>query len=78
MAKKVLVLLGTKKGAFILESDAQRRSWALRGPFCETWPMNSCRRGPGDRRDLWRRRQRMVRPGGLEIHRSRRELEPFE
>jgi hypothetical protein len=40
MAKKVLVLLGTKKGAFILESDAQRRSWALRGPFCETWPMN--------------------------------------
>ena len=40
MAKKVLVLLGTKKGAFILESDAERRSWHLRGPFCETWPMN--------------------------------------
>ena len=40
MAKKVLVLLGTKKGAFILESDAHRRSWVLRGPFCETWPMN--------------------------------------
>jgi photosystem II stability/assembly factor-like uncharacterized protein len=39
MAKKVLILLGTKKGAFILES-ADRRSWALRGPFCETWPMN--------------------------------------
>src|SRR3546814_20523393 len=40
MAKKVLVLLGTKKGAFILESDAERRSWRLRGPYCETWPMN--------------------------------------
>lgn len=40
MAAKVLVLLGTKKGAFILESDAKRSSWALRGPFCETWPMN--------------------------------------
>lgn len=40
MAAKVLVLLGTKKGAFILESDADRRDWALRGPFCETWPMN--------------------------------------
>ena len=40
MATKVLILLGTKKGAFILESDAERRSWALRGPFCETWPMN--------------------------------------
>ncbi|MRX35516.1 exo-alpha-sialidase [Aminobacter sp. MDW-2] len=40
MAEKVLVLLGTKKGAFIAESDADRRSWQLRGPFCETWPMN--------------------------------------
>ena len=38
--QRVLVLLGTKKGAFILESDAGRRSWTLRGPFCETWPMN--------------------------------------
>ena len=40
MGKQVLVLLGTKKGAFILESDAGRRSWHLRGLFCETWPMN--------------------------------------
>jgi photosystem II stability/assembly factor-like uncharacterized protein len=40
MAKKVLILLGTKKGPFILEGDALRRSFELRGPFCETWPMN--------------------------------------
>jgi photosystem II stability/assembly factor-like uncharacterized protein len=40
MAKKLLILIGTRKGAFILESDVGRRSWALRGPFCETWPMN--------------------------------------
>jgi hypothetical protein len=40
MTTRVLVLLGTKKGAFILDSDATRRSWELRGPFCETWPMN--------------------------------------
>ena len=40
MAKKVLILLGTRKGAFIVESDAARQSWSLRGPFCETWPMN--------------------------------------
>jgi photosystem II stability/assembly factor-like uncharacterized protein len=39
MNKRILVLLGTKKGAFILESDVARRSWNLRGPFCETWPM---------------------------------------
>jgi photosystem II stability/assembly factor-like uncharacterized protein len=40
MAMKVLVLVGTRKGAFILESDDRRRSWQLRGPFCETWPLN--------------------------------------
>ena len=40
MAKRVLILVGTKKGAFIIEGDAARRSWKLRGPFCETWPMN--------------------------------------
>lgn len=40
MASRVLLLLGTRKGAFIVEGDAGRRSWTLRGPFCETWPMN--------------------------------------
>ena len=38
MATKVLILLGTKKGTFILESDAARRDWAQRGPYCEAWP----------------------------------------
>ena len=40
MTTKVLVLVGTKKGAFILESDRERRSWQQRGPYCQTWPMN--------------------------------------
>ena len=40
MTQRILILLGTKKGAFILEGDAGRQSWTLRGPFCETWPMN--------------------------------------
>lgn len=40
MAKKVLLLLGTKKGAFIMEGDGGRSSWALRGPYCEAWPIN--------------------------------------
>ncbi|GEO41346.1 glycosyl hydrolase [Skermanella aerolata] len=40
MTNKVLILVGTKKGAFVLESDAARQSWELRGPYCETWPMN--------------------------------------
>jgi photosystem II stability/assembly factor-like uncharacterized protein len=40
MTKRVLILLGTKKGVFILDGDPDRRSFALRGPFCETWPIN--------------------------------------
>jgi photosystem II stability/assembly factor-like uncharacterized protein len=40
MTQKVLLLIGTRKGAFILESGIDRRSWQLRGPYCETWPMN--------------------------------------
>ncbi|MGI9384314.1 MAG: WD40/YVTN/BNR-like repeat-containing protein [Methyloligellaceae bacterium] len=40
MAKKVLILVGTRKGVFIVESDDGRGSWALRGPYCEAWPIN--------------------------------------
>lgn len=40
MPTRVFVLLGTRKGAFILESDANRSQWSLRGPFCDAWPMN--------------------------------------
>ena len=40
MAKKVLVLVGTRKGAFVIEGDVGRSSWELRGPFCEAWPIN--------------------------------------
>ena len=36
---RVLVLIGTRKGAFILESDGARRAWHLRGPFCAAWPI---------------------------------------
>ena len=40
MPTSTLVLLGTKKGAFVLRSDAARREWTLHGPFCEAWPIN--------------------------------------
>ncbi len=42
MAKKVNVLVGTKKGAFIFESGVERKSWTSRGPFCEHWPIQHC------------------------------------
>jgi hypothetical protein len=40
MSAKILLLIGTKKGGFILESDADRREWWLREPVCESWPIN--------------------------------------
>jgi len=36
---RVLVMVGTRKGAFLFESDEARRHWELRGPFCEGWPV---------------------------------------
>ena len=36
---KVVLLVGTRKGCFVLESDGDRRDWQVRGPFCEGWPI---------------------------------------
>ena len=36
---KTLLLVGTRKGCFVLESDGDRRDWRLRGPYCEGWPV---------------------------------------
>src|SRR5437588_4263313 len=34
MASQVLVLVGTRKGGFIVESDGSRKSWNVKGPYC--------------------------------------------
>jgi len=36
---RTLLLIGTRKGCFVAESDADRRNWELRGPYCEGWPV---------------------------------------
>src|SRR5438132_9154231 len=36
---RTLLLVGTRKGCFLLESDGDRHDWQLRGPFCEGWPV---------------------------------------
>ena len=35
---RTLLLIGTRKGCFLLESE-DRRDWRLRGPYCEGWPV---------------------------------------
>ncbi len=39
MPARVTVLVGTRKGCFLLESDADRRDWTVRGPYCDGWPI---------------------------------------
>ncbi len=36
---KTVLMVGTRKGCFLLESDQERRDWQVRGPFCESWPV---------------------------------------
>jgi photosystem II stability/assembly factor-like uncharacterized protein len=36
---QVLLLVGTRKGCFVLDSDADRSRWDVRGPYCESWPV---------------------------------------
>jgi photosystem II stability/assembly factor-like uncharacterized protein len=40
MAKRVALLVGTRKGLFVLDGDADRDDWTVRGPLCEGWPIH--------------------------------------
>ncbi len=37
MSERVVLLVGTKKGGFILEDDGRRSDWSVRGPLFNTW-----------------------------------------
>jgi photosystem II stability/assembly factor-like uncharacterized protein len=42
----VRVLVGTKKGAFVLESDAKRAAWDVKGPFFAGWEIYHVKGSP--------------------------------
>ena len=44
---RTLLVVGTRKGCFLLESDEARRDWEVRGPFCEGWPIYHAVIDPG-------------------------------
>jgi photosystem II stability/assembly factor-like uncharacterized protein len=44
----VRVLVGTKKGAFILDSDGKRKSWDVSGPHFAGWEMYHVKGSPAD------------------------------
>ena len=61
------LLVGTTKGAFVLDGDADRSGWAVRGPYCDGWPINHVIGDPATGDDVGRRRRRLVRCGGLAL-----------
>ncbi len=49
----VRLLVGTKKGAFILTSDAQRKRWDVQGPHFGGWEMYHLKGSPADTNRIW-------------------------
>ncbi|MEO7125905.1 MAG: exo-alpha-sialidase, partial [Nakamurella sp.] len=49
----VRVLVGTKKGAFILTSDGVRRDWTITGPMFTGWEVYHVAASPADPNRLW-------------------------
>jgi photosystem II stability/assembly factor-like uncharacterized protein len=45
---RVRVLVGTKKGAFVLTSDGARKNWEVSGPFFAGWEIYHAKGSPAD------------------------------
>ena len=45
---KVRVLVGTRKGAFVLESDGKRHAWNVNGPFFTGWEIYHMKGSPAE------------------------------
>ena len=50
---KVRVLVGTRKGAFVLTSDGKRRQWNINGPFFAGWEIYHLKGSPADSNRLY-------------------------
>lgn len=50
---RVRILVGTRKGAFILTSDAQRKRWDINGPLFAGWEMFHLKGSPADPNRLY-------------------------
>jgi hypothetical protein len=50
---RVRVLVGTRKGAFILSSDGQRKNWDVRGPHFGGWEIYHLKGSPADPNRLY-------------------------
>src|SRR2546426_11985754 len=49
----VRVLVGTRKGAFVLEADGQRKNWKVGGPHFGGWEIYHVKGSPADPQRLF-------------------------
>jgi hypothetical protein len=50
---KIRILAGTKKGAFILTADGQRKNWQVSGPHFAGWEVYHVKGSPADPNRLY-------------------------
>ena len=50
---RVRVLVGTRKGAFVLEADGKREQWSVSGPFFGGWEIYHVKGSPVDQNRLY-------------------------
>ncbi|HKG56958.1 MAG TPA: hypothetical protein VKA85_06905 [Candidatus Limnocylindrales bacterium] len=46
MAQRPVLLVGTRKGAFVIERERGGDTWSVRGPLCEGWPIHDVTMDP--------------------------------
>ncbi len=51
----IRLLVGTKKGAFVLHSDENRKNWKIDGPFFGGWEIYHLKGSPVDPNRLYAR-----------------------
>jgi hypothetical protein len=49
----VRLLVGTRKGAFVLTSDGSRRSWQVEGPHFAGWEIYHLKGSPADQQRIY-------------------------
>ena len=72
---RVRVLVGTRKGAFILDADGKRDNWNVSGPHFAGWEIYHMKGSPADPNRIYRLAdQRLVRAGHPALQRRRQDL----
>ena len=74
---RTLLLVGTRKGAFILDGGADRASWSVSAPLCDGWPIHDLQWDPATGSIYAGGGSPWYGAGGLPQRRPRRDLDPL-